>query len=67
MQRKQLPPIPISERRVLFVDVMMDDRYIFTMRYDRCPAFKIDLNDVYNKIVARRPSLSGKEFEIYID
>ncbi len=67
MQVKLPPPIPISKRKVLFVDVMMGDRYIFTMRYNHCPAFKIDLQDVYNKVVERRPSLKGKRFDMYID
>ena len=58
---------PIKTRKVLFVDVMKDERFLFTMPYRYCPAFKIDLKDICDKVIEKRSSLKDKKFEIYID
>ena len=56
-----------KERSVWFVDVMLGERYQFTMRYEHCPAFKFDIEDVYKKVIKKRPSLEHeKNLEIYI-
>ena len=54
-------------KKVLFVDVMLHDRFIFTLRYQYCPLFKLDLQDVYSKVIEKRPSLKGKPIEIWLD
>ena len=56
-----------KERSVWFVDVMLGECYQFTMRYEHCPAFKFDIEDVYKKVIKKRPSLEHeKNLEIYI-
>jgi hypothetical protein len=55
-----------KKRSVWFVDVMIGERYIFTLRYKHCPAFKFDIEDVHRKVLEKRPSLKDKEFEMYI-
>lgn len=54
-------------KKVLFVDVMLHDRFIFTLRYQYCPLLKLDLQDVYSKVIEKRPSLKGKPIEILLD
>lgn len=58
---------PTTGEKVLFVDVMLHDRFIFTLRYQYCPLFKLDLQDVYSKVIEKRPSLKGKPIEIWLD
>ena len=53
--------------KTLFIDVMLGERYLFTMPYKYCPAFKIDLKDINDKILAKRPSLRGKPYVICFD
>ncbi len=54
-------------KKVLFIDVMLHDRFVFTLKYSYCPLFKIDLDDVYSKVIEQKPTLKGKPFEIYVD
>lgn len=58
---------PTTGKKVLFVDVMLHDRFIFTLRYQYCPLFKLDLQDVYSKVIEKRHSLKGKPIEIWLD
>ena len=58
---------PTTGKKVLFVDVMLHDRFIFTLRYQYCPLFKLDLHYVYSKVIEKRPSLKGKPIEIWLD
>lgn len=60
-------PIPPTGQRVLLVDVMLHDRFVFTLRYQYCPLFKLDLKDMYSKVIEKRPSLKGKPIELFID
>ena len=53
--------------KTIFVDVMLRDRWQFIMPYKYCEAFKINLADVYQKVINKRPSLEGKPFEMYLD
>lgn len=53
--------------KTLFVDIMLHGMFQFMLRYRYCPAFKIDLDDVYSKVIERRPSLEGKPFEMFFD
>ena len=53
--------------KTLFVDVMLNDRFVFTLRYRYCPLFRINLEDVAKAVVEKRPSLKGKPFQLWID
>lgn len=64
MQERITSPIP---QKTLFVDVMNEGRFIFTLRYKYCPLFKIDLNDIYEKVLEKRPTLRNDKIELYID
>lgn len=64
---RMISTYPSTGKKVLFVDVMLNDRFIFTLRYQYCPLFKLNLQDVYSKIIEKRPSLKGKPIEICLD
>ena len=53
--------------RTLFVDIMQNGRFVFALRYRYRPAFRISMEDVYSKVLEKRPSLKGKHIEMYID
>lgn len=65
--RTRITPTNKVATRTLFVDVMREGRFIFTMPYKFCQLFKLDLTDVVEKIYEKRPSLKGQKLDIYID
>lgn len=46
-------------------DVMLKDRFIATVVYNRNPIFPADINVIEKLIIEKLPSLKGKNFEIY--
>lgn len=52
--------------KTIIFDVMYKGRFIMQYKYRWCPAFSIDLNEVIRGILLRRPSLKGKQLELYI-
>lgn len=50
--------------KTIFLDIMLNDRFVCTMKYRYCPLFPI----VYEELVAfvenKRPSLKGKDYRI---
>lgn len=53
--------------KTLHIDIMLGERYVFTLHYKYCPIFKLDVQDVYNKVIEKRPSLKGKPFSMCFD
>ena len=45
---------------IIKIDIMRGDRYLKTIQYKHCEAFKLDLNDVIKFIEEKNPSLVGK-------
>ena len=45
---------------IIKIDIMKGDRYLKTIQYKHCEAFKLDLNDVIKFIEEKNPSLVGK-------
>jgi len=64
---RAIPTPPTLKNKVLFVDVMLHDKFVFTLRYQYCPLLKLDLEDVYARVIERRPSLKGKPIEMRVD
>lgn len=50
--------------KVIYFDIMLNGTFVFQLAYKHCPIFKLDINDVLNKIYERRPSLRTKKIEI---
>ena len=44
---------------------MCNGRFVMQYRHTWCPAFPIDLKEVVNEIVAKRPTLKGKCIELF--
>ena len=53
--------------KVLLVYNMIHYRLVFTLRYIYSPLFKMDMKDIYSKVIEKRPSLKGKPIELFID
>lgn len=51
--------------KTMFIDVMLHERYVFTLRYRYSE--KSDLKQINDKILSRKPSLQGKPYVIFID
>jgi hypothetical protein len=50
--------------KTLFLDVMLNDRFVCTLKYKFCPLFPIELDDLKKFIESKRPSLKGKDYRI---
>lgn len=51
-------------KKTLFLDVMLNDRFVCTLKYKFCPLFPIELDDLKKFIESKRPSLKGKDYRI---
>ena len=58
---------PHTSQKTLFVDVMLHEKFVFTLKYKFCPLFKLKIEDIVEKVFEARPSLKGKPIELYID
>ena len=45
-------------------DVMLNGRFICTLKYKYCPLFPIDFEDLTKFVLKKRPTLKGKDFRI---
>ena len=50
--------------KTLFIDVMLYDRFVCTLKYRYCPAFPIDGKALHDFVVSQRPTLRDKPFRI---
>ena len=55
---------PFKECKKLEADIMLKDRFIATVVYNRNPIFPIDINTIEKLVIEKLPSLKGKSFEI---
>ena len=53
--------------KTILIDVMHKGRFVMTMAYQYHPLFTIDIKDVFEKIIEKRPTLRGKHLELYFD
>lgn len=45
-------------------DIMLNGKYVCTLKYKYCALFPIDLKDLEKFILNKRPSLKGKDYRI---
>lgn len=50
--------------KTLIFDIMLNDRFVCTMRYKFCPLFPIVYEELIAFIETKRPSLRGKDYRI---
>ena len=55
----------MKKNAMLYFDVLLDGMFLFQIAYRHCPIFKLDLNEVLDRVYARRPSLASKYIEVY--
>ena len=53
-----------QDMKTLVFDVMLDGRFIHTFRYQYCPLFPIDEEELEKFVTDSLPTLNGKDFEI---
>lgn len=56
---------PFKGCKKLEADVMLKDRFIATVVYNRNPIFPVDINVIEKLVIEKLPSLKDKSFEIY--
>lgn len=50
--------------KTLIFDVMLNWRFVCTLRYKYCPLFPIDSEELVKLVLSKRPTLKGKPFRI---
>lgn len=45
-------------------DVMLNGRYVCTLKYEYSPLFPIDFEELKESILNKRPSLKGNDYRI---
>lgn len=48
-------------------DIMLDGRFICTLKYKYCALFPIDFEDLEKFVLLKRPTLKGYDLELYFD
>lgn len=51
--------------KTVIFDVMCEGRFIMQYRHKWCPIFPINLEEVVNEILLKRPTLKGKHIELF--
>lgn len=51
--------------KTVVFDVMCNGKFIIQVKRKWCPAFPINLEEVAKEVVERRPTLKGKNIELY--
>ena len=47
-------------------DIMLNGKFVCTLRYKYCALFPIDFEDLKKFILSKRPSLKGKDYRIAV-
>lgn len=50
--------------KTLTFDVMLDGRFVCTLRYEYCPLFPVSGRELRDFVVSKRPTLRNKDFRI---
>ena len=48
--------------KTLTFDVMLDGRFVCTLRYEYCPLFPVAERELRDFVVSKRPTLRNKDF-----
>lgn len=50
--------------KTLVLDIMLNGRFVFTLKYKYCALFPIDFEELKKYILKKRPTLRGKDYRI---
>ena len=53
--------------KTIFIDVVYKKRFVMKLTYKYHPFSTIEIEDVFRKIIKKRPELRGKHLELYFD
>lgn len=54
----------MKKNEALFLDIMLNDRFVCTLKYMYCPLFARKYEELIKFVFDKRPSLKGKPFRI---
>lgn len=54
----------MKKNKALFLNIMLNDRFVCTLKYMYCPLFAIRYEALIKFVLDKRPSLKGKPFRI---
>lgn len=54
----------MKKNKALFLDIMLNDRFVCTLKYMYCQLFVIRYENLIQFVLDKRPSLKGKPFRI---
>lgn len=54
----------MKKNKALFLDIMLNDRYVCTLKYMYFQLFVIEYEALIKFVLDKRPSLKGKPFRI---
>lgn len=49
--------------KVIYLDIMIKDRFVCQLTYEYCPLFPIEEKDVIDFVLKKRPSLKRKSLQ----
>lgn len=54
----------MKKNKAQFLDIMLNDRFVCTLKYMYCPLFAIRYEALIKFVLDKRPTLKGKPFRI---
>ena len=54
----------MKKNKALFLDIMLNDGFVCTLKYMYCPLFAIRYEELIKFVLDKRPTLKGKPFRI---
>ncbi len=54
----------MKKNKALFLDIMLNNRFVCTLKYMYYPLFAIEYEELIKFVLDKRPSLKGKPFRI---
>lgn len=53
--------------KTVFVDIMLDDKFVKTLPYKYNPMFHVDMDELHEYVIGKLPFLKNKDFKMYLD
>lgn len=53
-----------SGLKVIYLDIMVGEKFLTQIPYHYCPLFPIDIKEVEKFVLEKRPTLKNKKFRI---
>lgn len=50
--------------KTIYIDVMLNDRFVCQLKYEYCPAYNLNKDELREFVIQKRPTLRNKNFTI---